>query len=626
MHLMSVSSQTRRFIRTSCSQNVEAESTLAVPSRQRQSRKDEAIRKRIEQELSRKKSGLPRARQTKKVAGTVSCLRPSQALTVKETMTVIDAAQLMAAKRCDCVLVVDEEERLCGLFTAKDITYRVVGEDKDPRTILVSEITTRNPMCVTSDTSAQDALQLMVSRGFRHLPVCNEEGDVFGLLDITQCLNEALDKMERSVAMVQNADRDGSPSPLSQPTDALAESGRPKRICSDLTSVMTPAAPVQVSAKTHVDAVAKLMKEYQTTACVVVDSRGLAGIITSKDIVLRVVASGLIAGDCSVVRVMTPRPDTCLGGQTMVEGLRKMKDGNYLHLPVVDGESMPVGLVDVLGLTGAVLEQIHTAVDDLEGPKFWADMAVPSSPSPGIESTEASAGSDRIQSGQPPTPMPTAIVPLESRSYQSGYASVSQSDLHYDNHSHSDHSTILSSQGTFTFKFDWESNVYRFRSDGIHLSALYANVFLKISGGLPVKGLTLAYLDDEDDKVIMTHDSDLVEAIAQVHKQGLDRIRLFVNCPNLPDEQSDSLSDEALTHGRQSKPRDAKLSRVLFQQKQQQQKQQKQQQQQDKEHATRKNRATYVTQEIFLPTAITFLGFVILGVFSIKTSAIRRLG
>lgn len=28
---------------------------------------------------------------------------------------------------------------------------------------------TRNPMCVTADTSAQDALNLMVSRGFRHL-------------------------------------------------------------------------------------------------------------------------------------------------------------------------------------------------------------------------------------------------------------------------------------------------------------------------------------------------------------------------------------------------------------------------------------------------------------------------
>jgi CBS domain-containing protein len=37
------------------------------------------------------------------------------------------------------------------------------------RSITVADIMTKNPMCVTADTSAQDALNLMVSRGFRHL-------------------------------------------------------------------------------------------------------------------------------------------------------------------------------------------------------------------------------------------------------------------------------------------------------------------------------------------------------------------------------------------------------------------------------------------------------------------------
>lgn len=72
-------------------------------------------------------------RQTRKIAGTVSALRPSQALTVKENMLVIEAAQLLAAKRSDCVLVVDDEEHLSGIFTAKDLVYRVVAESLDAR-------------------------------------------------------------------------------------------------------------------------------------------------------------------------------------------------------------------------------------------------------------------------------------------------------------------------------------------------------------------------------------------------------------------------------------------------------------------------------------------------------------
>jgi CBS domain containing-hemolysin-like protein len=57
--------------------------------------------------------------------GTVAALKPTPALTVPENITVSEASQLCAAKRTDCVLVVDEEEGLSGIFTAKDLAYRV---------------------------------------------------------------------------------------------------------------------------------------------------------------------------------------------------------------------------------------------------------------------------------------------------------------------------------------------------------------------------------------------------------------------------------------------------------------------------------------------------------------------
>ena len=57
--------------------------------------------------------------------GTVAALKPSPALTVPENITVSEASQLCAAKRTDCVLVMDEDEGLSGIFTAKDLAYRV---------------------------------------------------------------------------------------------------------------------------------------------------------------------------------------------------------------------------------------------------------------------------------------------------------------------------------------------------------------------------------------------------------------------------------------------------------------------------------------------------------------------
>lgn len=44
---------------------------------------------------------------------------------------------------------------------------------------------TKNPMCVTADTSAQDALNLMVSRGFRHLVKYSGKKKSFDLIQLT---------------------------------------------------------------------------------------------------------------------------------------------------------------------------------------------------------------------------------------------------------------------------------------------------------------------------------------------------------------------------------------------------------------------------------------------------------
>lgn len=136
-------------------------SATATDTRKKQSRRDETLRRKLEAELSRKRPGpnpgtqssnsgyfgnttsasnpgaspAPQQRSSSKKAlkGTVAGLKPSPALTVPENMTVSDASQLCAAKRTDCVLVVDDEEGLSGIFTAKDLAFRVSEERERER-------------------------------------------------------------------------------------------------------------------------------------------------------------------------------------------------------------------------------------------------------------------------------------------------------------------------------------------------------------------------------------------------------------------------------------------------------------------------------------------------------------
>lgn len=125
-----------------------------------------------------------------------------------------------------------------------------------------------------------------------------------------------------------------------------------------LESVLNGLPPTTVSVRTSVKEAAGLMKENHTTAVLVQDQGSITGIFTSKDVVLRVIAPGLDPANCSVVRVMTPHPDFAPMDMSIQAALRKMHDGHYLNLPVMNEPGEIVGMVDVLKLTYATLEQV----------------------------------------------------------------------------------------------------------------------------------------------------------------------------------------------------------------------------------------------------------------------------
>ncbi|KDQ54733.1 hypothetical protein JAAARDRAFT_37831 [Jaapia argillacea MUCL 33604] len=563
-------------------------------TRKKQSKRDEAIRRKIESELARKRTisttnqqGRSSRRKEKNSApkGTVAALKPSPALTVPENITVAEASQLCAAKRTDCVLVVDEEEGLSGIFTAKDLAYRVTAEGLDPHVTHVSTIMTRNPMVTRDTTSATEALQLMVQRHFRHLPVCNEDGNVVGLLDITKVFHEALEKVERSssaseklyqaLAGVQSELGPGvSTNPQTAAMLSYVDALREKTALPDLTSVMdSRTQPAVVGPKTTVKEVAKLMRERRTTAvCVMENVPGaggphggrIAGIFTSKDIVLRVIAAGLDSGRCSVVRVMTPHPDTSDPTMTIHEALKKMYNGHYLNLPVVEADGRLVAIVDVLTLTYATLEQMNAMsaeasgeAAEAEGGPMWGrffesigggdtDSAV--SGSAFISDLQRASSyhlSQLNQSMSEVHPNDSASVIDDERESAVGSAVGGPSRKNGAIPSISiEGSSLPVDDGTYVFKFRTPSGRnHRFQARTDNLDTLREIV----SGKLAVDpffreykpksesdirpdpmDFHLLYTDADGDAVLMTSSSDVSDAVKDARSSGTDRVVLII--------------------------------------------------------------------------------------------------
>ena len=118
--------------------------------------------------------------------------RPGRALTVRDVMTtrvvttspddpVTDAAAAMVRQKVGSALII-QSRFLAGILTERDV-LRAAASGNDLTNSPVSAWMTRDPEQASPDTTIEDALQVMLLHGFRHLPVM-EGREVHGVVSL----------------------------------------------------------------------------------------------------------------------------------------------------------------------------------------------------------------------------------------------------------------------------------------------------------------------------------------------------------------------------------------------------------------------------------------------------------
>ena len=120
-----------------------------------------------------------------------------------------------------------------------------------------------------------------------------------------------------------------------------------RSLMEDPVSTLRPRAPVTVSPETPIQEAMRTMLERNIGALLVVDVAGkLIGILSERDLLLKVAGELGPGEDRPVSDFMTPNPETIVTTDTLAFALHKMDSGGYRHLPVLqDGKA--VGVVSV---------------------------------------------------------------------------------------------------------------------------------------------------------------------------------------------------------------------------------------------------------------------------------------
>ena len=118
-------------------------------------------------------------------------IRDREPYSLKESASVLEAAQFMAQRRIGAVCVLDEEGKLIGVFSERDILNRVVVPRQDPAVITLGEVASPLRAVISCDETPHQALERMEQIGTRHLPVVDGEKWV-GMLSIRDLLRVEL--------------------------------------------------------------------------------------------------------------------------------------------------------------------------------------------------------------------------------------------------------------------------------------------------------------------------------------------------------------------------------------------------------------------------------------------------
>ncbi len=102
---------------------------------------------------------------------------------------VAECVRTMTAKRIGALIAMDGEKLVC-VFTERDALNKVLGAGLDPVSTKISAVMTKDPFCIPPGTSVGEAMEVVTTRRFRHLPIV-ENGKVLAVIssgDLTHWL------------------------------------------------------------------------------------------------------------------------------------------------------------------------------------------------------------------------------------------------------------------------------------------------------------------------------------------------------------------------------------------------------------------------------------------------------
>lgn len=120
-----------------------------------------------------------------------------------------------------------------------------------------------------------------------------------------------------------------------------------------------------VPPNTTIRAAIERMNQHSAGCVLVEHGQRLVGIFTERDVLTKIVGSGVDVDRTTVDRVMTADPESLSPEDRAAYALNKMSVGGFRHIPLVDDAGHPVGVVSMRNVVDYIADLLQTEVTNL---------------------------------------------------------------------------------------------------------------------------------------------------------------------------------------------------------------------------------------------------------------------
>ena len=142
------------------------------------------------------------------------------------------------------------------------------------------------------------------------------------------------------------------------PTPATAVE---RSLLKDRMGALAPKAPLTVESDTPVGDVLRLLVDHAIGCAIVVDSGNLVGIFTERDALVKLNVDYAELASRPVSEFMTPSPEALDIRAKIAFAVQRMDLGGFRHIPIVDDEGHPTGIISVRDILRYLTEKLTTA-------------------------------------------------------------------------------------------------------------------------------------------------------------------------------------------------------------------------------------------------------------------------